>query len=610
MRQILDDVFLFEDSCNVYVIRSGSQAVLVDFGTGSVLDHLAEIGVDQVTDVLLTHHHRDQAQGLPRAAHSGARIWVPHTEQDLFARVDHHWRARELDNNYNNRQDRFSLLEPVHIDGTLLDYETRRFGAYDFLVVPTPGHTTGSVTLLAEINATQVAFTGDLIYAPGKVWSMAATQWSYNGAEGVAAGIASLLDLKDRQPELLLPSHGGPMDDPAPAIDLLVQRFWELLQLRGQNPNLFRLRDNPYQPVTPHLLWHRASMANTYVLLSESKKALLFDFGYDFITGIPAGSDRASRRPWLYTLPTLKRQYNVETIDVILPTHFHDDHVAGINLLRRVEGAQVWAADLFADILERPKHYDLPCLWYDHIPVDRTLPLETAIQWEEYTLTLYPLPGHTRYAVAIALEVDGRRVLVAGDQYQGDAGLELNYVYANRFHAADYVRSADLYRRLNPEIIVTGHWEPFHVPAGYFDQLGEMGASLQRLHTDLLPSTPDMGDEGFLARLSPYQITAQPGATFTVHAEIRNPHGQPTEAVAQIVVPDGWQVTSAEWQGQPLTVDAGRVTFMLAAPNLSVLTFHITPVASSPVYRSRIALDLTIGDQRFGQQAEALVTIT
>jgi hypothetical protein len=36
-------------------------------------------------------------------------------------------------------------------------------------------------------------------------------------------------------------------------------------------------------------------MAKTYVLLSQSGKALLIDFGYDFITGIAAG--RRSRIP-------------------------------------------------------------------------------------------------------------------------------------------------------------------------------------------------------------------------------------------------------------------------------------------------------------------------
>lgn len=61
-------------------------------------------------------------------------------------------------------------------------------------------------------------------------------------------------------------------------------------------------------------------------------------------------------------------------LDVVLPTHYHDDHMAGLNLLRDSEGAQTWAAESFADILENPLAYNLPCVLYDPIPVDRRLP--------------------------------------------------------------------------------------------------------------------------------------------------------------------------------------------------------------------------------------------
>src|SRR5439155_10321144 len=109
---------------------------------------------------------------------------------------------------------------------------------------------------------------------------------------------------------------------------------------------------------------------------------------------------------------------------------------------------------------EHPSTYDLPCLWYDPIPVDRVLPLNRAIQWEEYTLTLYEQPGHTLYAVAIAFEVDGKRVLAIGDQYQGPGGYQWNYVYENRFQMGDYRRSAELYKQINPDVILSGHSEP------------------------------------------------------------------------------------------------------------------------------------------------------
>ena len=606
LSRITDQLYLFRDTCNVFVLSSGQEAMLVDFGSGDVLDHLTMIGVDRVTDVLMTHHHRDQGQGLARAVEAGIRIWVPHTEQDLFHSIEDHWQAREVYNNYNVRQDRFSLLESVPVAGTLQDYETRLFGKHSLTVIPTPGHTTGSISLLVELSGQRILFSGDLIYAPGKVISLSATQWTYNGAEGVAAGVASLLDLQDRHIDMLLPSHGDPIDNPKIPMALLVERCWELLQRRKQNPRLFQLRERPYQQVlpigdgqngggTPHLLMHRASMANMYVLLSESGKALFIDFGYDFVTGIAAGSDRASRRPWLYTLPALKAQFGVKKIDVVLPTHYHDDHIAGCNLLSRVEGTQVWAAENFADILEHPANYDLPCLWYDPILVDRRLPLSQPITWEEYTLTLHSLPGHTRYAVAVEFEVDGLRVLATGDQYQGDDGLSWNYVYQNRFAIGDYSATAELYYRLQPDLILSGHWQPLRVTPEYLEQIAVDADALDRLHRELLPEMPDFGAEGFLARISPYQMTVAAGKSISFEVEIRNPFPHPEQAVIRIVVPQGWNAEESEQ--------------ILHISGVHQLSFKLTPSTHLTIRRARVAIDITIAGQRFGQQAEALVTV-
>lgn len=597
MRKLSEHLFLFADTCNVYVLVRGQQAVLIDFGSGAVLEHLAGLGVQQVTDVLMTHHHRDQGQGLYKAVEAGIPIRVPQAEQELFHSVDAHWQAREIYVNYLMRQDRFSLLESVAVAGTLNDYAEQIFGGYPFTVVPTPGHTTGSITLMTVVDDKQVAFSGDLIMADGKLWTLSATQWSYNGAEGAAASIPSLLDLKQRQPDVILPSHGAVIEQPMPTIDLLIDRLWQLLQVRGHNLHLFDLIAHPYEFITPHLIRHRASFANIYALISETREALMIDFGFDLVTSLPNGSDRASRRPWLYTIPQLKAQYAIEKITTVVPTHYHDDHVAGINLLRDVEGTQVWAADLFADILEQPARYDLPCLWYEPIPVDKRLPLETAVQWNEYTLTLYHLPGHTRYAVAIDFEVDGKRVLATGDQYQGSNGLELNYVYANRFQSDEYLKSAALYRQLQPNIIITGHWDPLYVPGDYYDRLDSIGADVQRLHRELLPETVSLGDEGFIARLSPYQVTASAGESVTFTVEVRNPFARAVEAAIQPVLPRAWQQPAPAVL--PLTLAAGGTAFV---------HFSLTLPTGMSARRARLAVDVSVDGHPFGQQAEALIT--
>jgi glyoxylase-like metal-dependent hydrolase (beta-lactamase superfamily II) len=598
MKRLSERLYVYEDTCNVYVVVEDGAAVLIDFGTGDVLDALPHIGVKRVAAVFMTHHHRDQGQGLPRAVRDSIPIYVPHTEQDLFGRVDEHWQARDIRNNYNVRQDRFSLLASVPIAGTLKDYATVSAAGFEFTIVPTPGHTPGSISLFADIDGATVAFTGDLICAPGKVWSMSATQWTYNGAEGAAASIPSLLDVKDRAPSRLLPSHGGPIDAPPQAIDALVERLWSLLQYRKQNPRLFQLREKPYEEVLPHLLKSRASMSNYYVVLSKSGKALFIDFGYDFLTGTPAGADRASRRPWLYNINRLKQQYGIHSIDAVLLTHYHDDHVAGCNVLRDVEGTEVWAAENFADILERPSHYDLPCLWYDPVPVDRVLPLARTIQWEEFEFTLYPQPGHTLYAVAIDFECDGKRVLAIGDQYQGNDGLLWNYVYQNRFQINDYAASAELYRKLRPDVLVSGHWDPVWVGPDYFDRLAENGEALRRLHEQLLPGDiAGFGAEGFGARMTPYQQQVPAGGECIVEVEIKNPQASLETIAAALALPDGWQ---AKPEVHEITLE-GHET--------ATLTYTIVPPHGGNARRARIAVDMTVGGKRFGQQAEALIDL-
>jgi glyoxylase-like metal-dependent hydrolase (beta-lactamase superfamily II) len=582
LEEVVPGVLLLRDTCNVYVLRADREAVLVDFGSGAVLDRLGELGVDRVTDVLLTHHHRDQLQGLARAAAAGIRIWAPPAERELIEGVDRHWTARPLDNDYDLRDDRFSLLEPVPVTGEAAEYRTRRHGAFEVFTLPTPGHTVGSVSYLVELDGRRLAFTGDLVYGEGKVWSLAATQWTYTGTEGQVSTSISCALLADREPDLLLPSHGKPIAEPARALALTRQRLAELITLRRGEPwdfdQWFR---NPWQELTPHLLRSRTSMATSYALLSDSGKALLIDWGYDLWTGFALGADRAARRPLLATLDGLD-------VEVVVPTHYHDDHVAGINLLRDVTGADAWIPANVAPVLAEPHRYDLPCLWYDPVPADRVLPLSTPVRWHEHELTLHPLPGHTRYQAAIAFEVDGRRVLATGDQQGAAPAVVLNYQYRNRFAIDDYVRTAELYASLEPDLIVGGHWLPQEVDEAFLERVRVDGRRVAELHRELLPfEDVDFGAEGFGARIEPYRSSVAAGGSVELEVTVA---AAPAEV--RLVVPAGWAV---EPESAALDSPGGAV-------------FRVTP-APSAARRARVAADLAVDGVPYGQQAEALVDV-
>jgi glyoxylase-like metal-dependent hydrolase (beta-lactamase superfamily II) len=297
-------------------------------------------------------------------------------------------------------------------------------------------------------------------------------------------------------------------------------------------------------------------------------------------------------------METLKRQYGISSIDAVLLTHYHDDHVAGCNVLREVEGTEVWAAESFADILEHPAHYDLPCLWYDPVPVDRKLPLERKLRWEEYEFTLHELPGHTLYAVAVAFEADGKRVLAIGDQQMGDDGLEWNYVYQNRFRIGDYARSAALYGRLQPDVMVSGHWEPVWVDADYLKKAEASGRLLEQMHRELLPlEETDFGAEGFGARFYPYQAEVEAGGTVSFEVETLNPFHTETEMVIELVLPDGWKADETVRRVSAAGKGKKAASFTLTAPRMG------------PAKRLLIAANITAGNRAFGQQAEAFIHV-
>jgi glyoxylase-like metal-dependent hydrolase (beta-lactamase superfamily II) len=579
--ELAPEVCAVHDTCNVYLLRAGNEAVAIDFGSGAVLDRLDELGIERITDVLLTHHHRDQLQGLARATAVGARIWAPPFDAALVADAGAHWQSRPLDLDYDLREDRFSALGSLSIDGTVSEYRSERFGQFEIATLPTPGHTPGSVTYLVELNGKRVAFVGDLLFGDGQVWSLAATQWSYTGVEGQEATIVSLAQLAKRQPDVLLPSHGEPIDNVDAAVQSVRTRLGELVGMRidGEWGLEERLR-SPFDRITPHFWRNRSTFANSYVLLSETGRTLGIDFGYDMATW---------RRPLLWSLDGLE-------LDAVVTTHYHDDHVAGLNLLREVRGTEVWAPANVAPVLEEPHRYDLPCLWPEPIRVDRVLTLGEALEWNEYKLTPHFFPGHTLYAAAFELEVDGARVLATGDQYAvGGERTILNYQYRNRFRRRDFVQSAELVRKLRPDLIVSGHWLPREVSDVYLEEIERDGRRLAALHDELLPEE-SFGEEGFGARIEPYRSALGVGVAVHLDVTVRNPFARAASAEVSLVLPPGW------------TARPTAQTTVVEPHGMAVLSFVVEP-AAQPVRRARIGAELAVDGIRFGQQAEALVDI-
>jgi len=610
VEQLTSGVFRVIDTCNVYVIRSGvagTSGIAIDFGSGAVLDHLAEMEVSHLTHVLMTHHHRDQGQGLPRAVEAGIEVWVPPVEVELFTQADELWHTRRIANDYQLGSDRQSLLASVPVTGTVPEYRSVDFGGVTVRTRPTPGHTPGSVSYLVDRGDERLAFSGDLIYGPGKVWSMMSMQWTYTGNEGPAMTMTSALLMQDERPDVLLPSHGEPMHDPDAALTQLFDHLQDYVDSRmpeGVTDVRQRL-DNPFRAISDHLLINTSAESNSYVLLSETGNALVIDYGYDMASWYPLGGPRASQRPWLESIPALKRHYGVTRVEVAVPTHYHDDHCAGMNLLREVEGTEIWVPANVAPIMADPLRYDLPCQWFDPIPADRVLDLGQRIKWREYELTTYALPGHTLYAAAIEFEVDGMRVLATGDQHNARKGSGtrrdlLNYQYRNLVALDDFTDGAELYRTITPDLMITGHWSAHISDDGLLGRLADAGRHFTEQHRALLPLDElNMPLTGQFARIVPYFQQVQPGERVTLRVEVMNPSDTATDAVVELVGPVGWRVA----------VDPVRLRLLAGQVCTGELEFTV-PAEAVPGRRAVLGIDVTIGPLRLGQHAEALVLVT
>jgi glyoxylase-like metal-dependent hydrolase (beta-lactamase superfamily II) len=224
--QILPNIYVYKDICNVYVLKSGNSALLIDAGSGNIASHLNEIGVDKVEWILHTHYHRDQCIGSSVLNKSGAKIAISEKEADLLNRDEKTspFKLPEtllLNGELPGWGKRLAPFQSVETDKSLTDGEEFVWNQYKIKIIDTPGHTEGSISFLVEVDGKRLCFTGDLIMKGGHVRDLYSMQWVYLQNPGIAASISSLSKLDEINANVLLPSHGEIISSPAEDIKLL-----------------------------------------------------------------------------------------------------------------------------------------------------------------------------------------------------------------------------------------------------------------------------------------------------------------------------------------------------------------------------------------------------
>lgn len=203
-------------SCNSYVFKGRHRTVLVDPGLGSSFDALmaclTSVGVppDTVDTILLTHAHFDHIAAVPQF--TGRRVVAAHRLA-----------AHKIANGDDYAILRASFDEPAAdfaIDMILDEGAVIDTGDHRLRVFHTPGHTSGSISLLEERGG--LLITGDLVLAGGKLGGVF-------GSGNISDTIYSLETLGALRATLHLPGHGPVSSEPGEDVERALAKCRELL---------------------------------------------------------------------------------------------------------------------------------------------------------------------------------------------------------------------------------------------------------------------------------------------------------------------------------------------------------------------------------------------
>lgn len=619
---VLPGVLRWRDSCNVHALVGPAGTVIVDAGTGAWIDAVGDLPAPPVA-LLCTHYFRDHSAGAARAARElGIPVFVPEREVALFRDAVEHHRGRQTYIAYANAWEHFAPIEEIPVAGVLRDLERIELAGLALEVVPLPGATLGQVGIAFPVGdgAARAVCVGETIHSPGRVPRVAPLQWDYNGLPGAVEVWHAAADLRRRAPVALLPSLGEPIlhgvDDALAALQasmevLVADMAMESAWIAGPRLTPFRLSDRVWTT-------RETSSASLFVT-APSGRALAIDYGYHHWRAGMIAPAPQRRRSLLHTLDVLLDSAGVERVDVVIPSHYHDDHVAGIPLLQRLHGTAVWAHRSFAEILAHPEGSAFPCTEPTALDVARVLDDDEPVTWEGVTFRFAGASGHTRFQHLIGWEVDGIRYAYSGDQYgfsdraahERHAYAEItddlirdwstvhvrgNHVYRGGALLDSFAHSAAWMRAWRPDIVVTGHWPVAVTDATFFELLDERARRYAEAHRRAMPlgaDEPHLDVDSWGGWLWPYRAHVAEGETVRLRATLRNPSPHASRLQARLVGPAGWV-------GSSVTLDA---------PPRAEVTAELEIRPAGPVRRQPVAVEVVADGRPLGQVAEALVTV-
>ena len=605
--QVAKDIYLFPDICNVYVIKSGELGLLIDLGTGDVLDHLKEIGINKIEWVLFTHHHREQTQGYPRLKNTGAKVAVPEVEKALFETpLNFRKMAPALSDAFTVHGASYvrPAITPIKADRTFAKMDDFTWQGIELWCIETAGNSPGSLSYITKKEGEWIAFTGDVMLQGSKLHTWFDSEWDYGFSKGIYALYNSLGQLEGYPLKKMLPSHGPIIENPLPQLQALrnTLREFNKLYLRGWEVSTFAGadQDRVSQPttvphvwqVTKHLFKFRGPefWPNFHMILADNGHALIVDCGL-------------FKKEFLdKSIALMKERLGLKQIDVVLVTHMHGDHCLEAPHLRDMHGAKIWTMNRVVAPVSRPLHFDY-CAQVntygkgiDSIAFDKVFQEGDTFTWEGFKLTVDWMPGQTEFALCLHGIIDGKKVAFTGDNIFGSSsdpsqnGHEAVVARNSCILEEGYIYAAKYLKKLQPDLLLGGHSWAMAEPAKLIDRYLADAIKLKE-YFEKLSFEKDyrwMYDP-YWVRMEPYRVVLGKNNAAEARLVMRNFDAEPIAMKVEIVLPEGFKAEPA------------IISTMVAGESTTSIPIQISCTKQTVKGLHLAALDITRKGKRAGQ---------
>ena len=608
-------VFVHRDTCNVYVLRDGDSALLINLGDGSVLEELKKSGVKSVEWILFTDHHREMCQGIRLVDRATTKIAAPRLEQELFespARF-RKWRP-SLSDKYTVHG--ASFVRPpataIKLDRLLDSADVFSWRGFEITCVSTPGTSPGGMSYLLRKGDQTIAFTGGVIRDGARMTNWYDIEWDYGFGKGLDTLIESVKRLRDLNLSHALPAQGPVMGEAKGQFEAYHAKLAAFRPdyLRGYPVSNLTHRakvDPLIKPtaipqivqVTPHLYKFSDLLAgkNFAIIISDNGHGLLLDCGI-----FP--------EPLLQELVgEMRKHLGLKKIDALWINHMHGDHFTLGSFLKKEYGTQIWTLDRIVDKVSNPLRYDYCALItsydprYEGLEVDRPLKDSEVVDWEGLKLHIEWMPGQTEFGNCLWLMLDGKKIAFTGDNLFGDPSDP-----AQNGHEAVVARNSAIFEEgyflgskylvdLKPDLIMGAHNVLMNNPAAFVERYHEWSKRIVARYKGLLADPYyEYQFDPYWVSAYPYRVDLQDKSVREVTITVRNFRDKPQRHRIRLQLPPG------------ITAEPSILEGVVAAKSRE--PFKVTLKADLdkvPAGVQMVPFDITIDDQHLGELFDFLV---